>query len=299
MPIPVGWVICACHPPPEAPQWIIYYTTVVNFVCNGSDSKVSLICMKWVKSLSSFVNKSDTLCFPMMCCTLMTPSWTAFRIAFSQIWRWQRPFLVRECDHIMHAALSLYTVFSFGIRCVMPMSVRMLCRYMRYLVHSSVVYISASAELCAVIDCRLDCQWFGPLSQMMNPESDHDLKSCNGGSFGLGFDLSCGPQLASVNGVIVWVWRGNFMNASIFGFTVLWNAIPRVLVPFRWCVSRRRCVCALLCGYILIGGWLLWQYLALLMLLATGGCQCMIEGHCLVLLFGLDLWIRDPVVFCR
>ena len=37
----------------------------------------------------------------------------------------------------------------------------------------------------------------------MNPESDCDLKSSNGGSFGLGFNWSCGPQLASMNGVIV------------------------------------------------------------------------------------------------
>ena len=66
--------------------------------------------------------------------------------------------MVRECDHVTHAALSLYTLVGFGIRCVMPMSVRMLYRYMRYLVHSSVAYILASAELCAVIDCRLDCQ---------------------------------------------------------------------------------------------------------------------------------------------
>ena len=38
----------------------------------------------------------------------------------------------------------------------------------------------------------------------MNLESDCDLKSSNGGSFGLGFDWSCCPHLASVNGVIVW-----------------------------------------------------------------------------------------------
>ena len=28
------------------------------------------------------------------------------------------------------------------------------------------------------------------------------------------------------------------MNASIFGFIVLWNAIPRVLVPFRYLIMR-------------------------------------------------------------
>ena len=66
--------------------------------------------------------------------------------------------MVRECDHVTHAALSLYTIVGFGIRFVMPMSVRMLCKYMRYFVHLSVAYISASADLRAVIDCRLDCQ---------------------------------------------------------------------------------------------------------------------------------------------
>ena len=72
----------------------------------------------------------------------------------------------------------------------------------------------------------------------MKPESDRDLKSLSGGSFGLGLDWSCGPQLASVNGVIVWFGRGNFINASIFGFFVLWNAIPSVFVPFRYLMIR-------------------------------------------------------------
>ena len=66
--------------------------------------------------------------------------------------------MISECDHVTHAALSLYTVVGFGIRCVMPMSVRMLCKCMSYFVHLSVAYISASVELHAVIDCRLDCQ---------------------------------------------------------------------------------------------------------------------------------------------
>ena len=78
----------------------------------------------------------------------------------------------------------------------------------------------------------------------MNPERDLDLNSSNGWSSGLGFDWSCGPQLASVNGVMIWVWRGNLMNASIFGFIVLWKAILRVLVTFR---HQMMCFAASIC----------------------------------------------------
>ena len=69
------------------------------------------------------------------------------------------------------------------------------------MVHSSVAYISASAELLAVIFCLLLDHVSGPFdSIMMYPEIDRVL---NKGSFVLkdvdeGLDWSCGPQLASV-----------------------------------------------------------------------------------------------------
>ena len=49
--------------------------------------------------------------------------------------------------------------------------------YVNSLTHSSVAYISASAELLAVIDCLLDCQCRGPKKKMMWPEMERDLKS--------------------------------------------------------------------------------------------------------------------------
>ena len=92
---------------------------------------------------------------------------------------------------------------------------------MRYLVHSSVAYISASAELWAVMVCRFDCQCIGPFSHMINPESDRVLKRSRGGAFFVGLDWSWGPQLASVNGVIDVVLTGNLTKALMVGFWLL------------------------------------------------------------------------------
>ena len=58
------------------------------------------------------------------------------------------------------------------------------------LVHSSVAYISASAELLAVIAWRFETQCIGPPYQMTYPESDLDLKSSRGGDVFLGLDWS-------------------------------------------------------------------------------------------------------------
>ena len=43
--------------------------------------------------------------------------------------------------------------------------------------HSSVTYILASILLRAVTVCCLDIKCTGPVSMMMNPEREHDLKS--------------------------------------------------------------------------------------------------------------------------
>ena len=76
-----------CVSPPSRGLKVINGLSIVlmDFACNGSDNKASLICMKWAESFSSFVNKSDMLFFPAICWTLMKPSWTASRIAFSRI----------------------------------------------------------------------------------------------------------------------------------------------------------------------------------------------------------------------
>ena len=68
---------------------------------------------------------------------------------------------------------------------------------------------------------------------MRNPDNDRDLNNSSGLSFGLGVDCSCGPQIASANGVTVVGAVGNLMNdcSSVFGAE--WNAIPNVLVPLR------------------------------------------------------------------
>ena len=63
----------------------------------------------------------------------------------------------------------------------------------------SVAYISASAELRAVMVWRLDDQCSGPCNAMRWPEMDRVLKrsrSCCEVAV-VGVDASCGPQLAS------------------------------------------------------------------------------------------------------
>ena len=55
----------------------------------------------------------------------------------------------------------------------------MLQIYVNSLTHSSVAYISASAELRAVIDWRLDCQCSGPNMKIICPDIDLDLKRGN------------------------------------------------------------------------------------------------------------------------
>ena len=72
--------------------------------------------------------------------------------------------------------------------CLMPRSAEMCWRYRRNIVHLSVAYISASAELLAVIAWCLETQWIGPPYQMTYPERDLVLKRSRGGEVVLGLD---------------------------------------------------------------------------------------------------------------
>ena len=74
----------------------------------------------------------------------------------------------------------------------------------------------------------------GPFVHSMNPDIERLLKRSRGGAFGLGFDWSCGPQLASVNGVIFVGSSGNLTKASSLELRPLVNEMPRYLVPFRY-----------------------------------------------------------------
>ena len=66
------------------------------------------------------------------------------------------------------------------------------------LAHSLVAYTSASAVLRAVIFCRFELQCRGPFIHRRNPEIERVLNKSNVSVVpGLGFDASCGPQLAS------------------------------------------------------------------------------------------------------
>jgi hypothetical protein len=199
-------------------------------VWNGS-TRMFLIAVKCAVSLSSFVKRSEMLSFPPMCLIVTILFCTASRTAFSRIWIYLSPFVVILWDHATHAALSLYMVSGL-LRYSLPSSssLRRLRRYRMCLTHSSVAYISASAELRAVTVCLLDIQCKGPLVQMMYPEIDRDLNSSSSLCVDV-LDWSCGPQFASVKGVVAFGSTGNFTNDSIELFLLLWNAIPRFLVP--------------------------------------------------------------------
>ena len=72
-----------------------------------------------------------------------------------------------------------------------------------YLTHSSVAYISDSAELFAVIFFCLDGQWSGTLNMMKNTDNKRYLNSYSSlDMHGFGLDWSWGLQLTSTNGVI-------------------------------------------------------------------------------------------------
>jgi len=77
-----------------------------------------------------------------------------------------------------------------------------------------------------------------PLSHMMKPEMERDLKISMGGSDGFGLDWSWGPQFASVKGVIVLLERGNLKKELRVEFLRLWKEMPRCFVPLRYLRTR-------------------------------------------------------------
>eukprot|EP00957_Ditylum_brightwellii_P118941 9071313-Ditylum_brightwellii.AAC.1 len=60
-------------------------------------------------------------------------------------------------------------------------SIQMMRRRRSSLTHSSVAYISASAELRAVIFWCLDAQCMGPLKRIRKPDIERNLKRSNSG----------------------------------------------------------------------------------------------------------------------
>ena len=78
--------------------WNDFFVDIIEF----------LICKKWLGSLSSLVNISAKLTFPSMCLIITFFLWTFSLIAFSLIWIWRSPFVVRLPDQHIHALLSLY-----------------------------------------------------------------------------------------------------------------------------------------------------------------------------------------------
>lgn len=151
-------------------------------------------------------------------------------IVFYRICKYPNICVVMLCDHTIHESLLLYTVTGFLKYSGTSSSLfRRLRRKMMYLTHSSVTHISASSELRAVIVWHFDIQCNGTLVQMMNTDIDLGLKSSNLEVPGCGFDWSCGPQLASVNGMAESGFNGNLINDWRFKFGALWKVIPNFL----------------------------------------------------------------------
>ena len=74
----------------------------------------------------------------------------------------------------------------------------------------------------------------GPFDHRMNPEIDRLLKRSRGGLSGFGLDWSCGPQLASVKGVICVGSSGNLTKTSSAEFLLLVKEMPKCFVPFKY-----------------------------------------------------------------
>ena len=195
--------------------------------------------MKWAVSLSSLVNISAKFNLPSMCCTVRKSDSTDSLTAFSRICICLSPFVVVALDQHTHALLSLN--IGVGVDNNSFDKSKPSMRYERCIncfVHSSVAYISASAELLAVIDCRLDVQCTGPPNQMRYPDIDRDLNNSNSSMFsGVGFDWSCGPQLASHIFVMVW-GSGKLRNDSSLWFFMLLNEILSERVALRYLTTR-------------------------------------------------------------
>ena len=132
--------------------------------------------MKCCASLSSFVNMSAKLTLPSICRTCMKSDRTDSLTAFSRICMCLSPFVVEFFDQHTAALLSLYTLVLDGISSSCKFRPLIICsKYRRYFVHSSTAYISASAELLAVIVCLFDIQCIGPDNHNRKPEIDLDL----------------------------------------------------------------------------------------------------------------------------
>ena len=117
------------------------------------DVIVSLIEVNVEVSLSSFVKISAMLCKPAMCLMQTVLSKTDSRMAFSRMVMCRRPFVVVDFDQQTQALLSLKICIGDCVSRKMEAvaeSVMRCCRRRMAFTHSSVAYISASAELRAV-----------------------------------------------------------------------------------------------------------------------------------------------------
>ena len=114
--------------------------------------------------------------------------------------------------------------------------------------HLLVAYISTSAELRAVIFCRLDTQWMGPFCMMMKPDMEWFIKgSIAIVSLGFGTLWSWAPQLASQSERSLEGSTGNLRKADMDVLILLENEIPLFLVPLMYLITY---LAALICCFV-------------------------------------------------
>jgi len=160
--------------------------------------------LKCVGSLpNSFVRISLVLTFPPTWCTAIVLSCTLSLVVFSRIVIWRSPFVVEDLVHKIQAVLSLYRPIGWE-NWSRPWWVKVLRRYNKCLQHSSVAYISDSADERAVIVCRLEDQEIGPPAMYtMYPEMDR--AACTGISWVI---VRCGR---------LWFWGPQFASHVAIG----------------------------------------------------------------------------------
>ena len=108
-----------------------------------------------------------------------------------------------------------------------------------YLMHLTVVYISALDELLAMIFNYLHAQWSFLLNMIINPYMDTSLKSSSStlGVSGFVLDWSWGPQFLYADGVGFLGLTKKSRNYSMLLLFLIFNVIPLYFVILEYHIT--------------------------------------------------------------
>lgn len=132
--------------------------------------------MKWSVSSSSLVGMLVKFTFPLTWSTEINSLWTPSLIAYSRFWICQSPLIVVAFDQQVQLSLNISVsgCIVLLIRCKLSIIWN---KWMRFLADSSFVFISALANLWAVMDHHFETQCTAPHSQIRQFGIDLDLNS--------------------------------------------------------------------------------------------------------------------------